>query len=146
MTVRVHLSLPTTNLEAAVAFYSALLGAGPDKERPGVARFAPAHVPVALSLQADTGAVSLAQAAHFGLRLPSPRALAQAAARLRGAGLVQAEATAETCCHATQDKVWAVDPDGRPWEAYVITDDAPGERGAPTSCCDAAAAPPACCA
>ena len=33
-----------------------------------------------------------------------------------------------TCCFAVQDKVWANDPDGAPWEYYTVLADA-SDRG-----------------
>jgi hypothetical protein len=28
------------------------------------------------------------------------------------------------CCYARQDKIWVHDPDGHPWEVYVLLHDA----------------------
>lgn len=122
---RVHLSIPARELSASVAFYTALFGEGPDKTRPGFARFAPAGVPISLSVVQAGGAVEVPEdGSHFGLRTDAA-GVAAATARLEQARLVDRVETAEQCCHATQDKVWARDPDGRQWEVYTILDDAP---------------------
>jgi len=129
---RMHLSLPVADLDASVAFYTALLGGPPDKTRPGFARFTPEHAPIALSLQGDQAPViDPSHHAHFGLRLDQPSDLVDAGERLRAAGLLAATETATTCCFAVQDKHWAVDPDGRPWELYVLLDDNVDESAAP---------------
>lgn len=147
---RVHLALPVAELPASVAFYTALFGEGPDKTRDGYARFAPALAPVSLSLTHVGAPVSLpADFTHFGVRSDSTETVEAAVARLTEAGLVDLVETAEVCCHATQDKVWAVDPDGRRWEVYVILDDAPAARApSPVACCGPAPSTAAstCCA
>jgi catechol 2,3-dioxygenase-like lactoylglutathione lyase family enzyme len=146
MSIRIHLSFPTADLDAAVGFYTTLFGEGPDKTRPEFARFAPAAVPISLSLHAASD-VAIGGAAHFGLRMADAEALAAARARLREAGLVTSTEEAETCCWAVQDKSWAQDPDGREWEVYIVLDDAPEtERSPDTSCCvTPVAATPSCC-
>ena len=143
---RTHLSLPVTDLDASVAFYTALFGAPPDKTRPGFARFTPDIAPLALSLQGgQTPTPDPSPFAHFGLRLAAPTDLAVAGDRLRAAGLLASTETGSTCCFAVQDKHWAVDPDGRPWELYVLLDDdarATPETTAPAEgCCGEPAAP-----
>lgn len=147
--MRVHLNLPTLDLPAAVRFYSALLGEAPDKEREGFARFAPAGVPIALSLTAVDQLPDNETQRHLGLRADGAEELGRAWARLEDAGLLRDVAKADTCCWATQAKGWATDPDGRAWEVYTVTDDAPGvERARETTCCAPAAeaAAPSCCA
>lgn len=145
---RVHLSLPATEHAASVAFYTVLFGEGPDKTRPGFARFAPAGVPISLSLTAAVKPVVLPEdTSHFGLRTDAA-GVGAAISRLQEAGMVEALESAELCCHATQDKVWARDPDGRRWEVYTILDDAPAlseadplvaaqsaARANPSTCC-----------
>ena len=52
----------------------------------------------------------------------------RAAVRLEKAGLVEAIEREQTCCYANQSKVWAIDPEGRRWEIYVVHEDTE-ERG-----------------
>ena len=68
---RVHLSLKTADLAATTAFYTALFGEAPDKEREGYARFQPADVPVTLSLSPG---LPTPGAHHFGVKLPDAAA------------------------------------------------------------------------
>jgi len=128
---RIHLSLRTTDLEAATAFYTQLLGAGPDKVRDGYARFAPAGVPIVLALQLAEGAASVD---HFGLRVEAGDVLG-AFDTLTAAGLPVAPSADVVCCHAEKHETWLRDPDGRPWEVYAVTDDAPTAAPAPRDCC-----------
>lgn len=139
---RVHLSLPTAHLSAARAFYTALFGEGPDKSRPGMVRFAPAGVPVSLNLHEEGGPVTVPNnMSHMGLRTDSA-GVSAAIGRLRSVGTPVLEASAELCCHAVQDKVWAADPDGRRWEVYTILDDVPGSA---TGCPTVSPSRPLCC-
>ncbi|MCB9796726.1 MAG: VOC family protein [Alphaproteobacteria bacterium] len=145
--MRVHLNLPTLDLEAAVTFYSALLGEGPDKRRPGFARFAPSGVPIALSLTAADSLPADEARRHLGLRAGDAEELEAAWRRLDAAGALRDLRRGDTCCWATQDKAWACDPDGREWEIYIVTDEAPAvERSPSTSCCPSGASASACCA
>ena len=38
-------------------------------------------------------------------------------------GLVDSVEDEQTCCYATQNKVWALDPQGMRWEYYRIVED-----------------------
>ena len=40
--------------------------------------------------------------------------------RLIAAGLASVDEGDTVCCYARQDKVWAHDPDGLPWEYYTV--------------------------
>jgi catechol 2,3-dioxygenase-like lactoylglutathione lyase family enzyme len=136
---RIHLSLPVADLDASVAFYTALFGQGPDKTRPNFARFTPTDAPLALSLQGgQKPTIDPLPHAHFGLRLENQSDLLIAGARLEETGHLAASEEGTTCCFALQDKHWAVDPDGRAWEMYVLLDDAPNGDSATVataSCC-----------
>ena len=52
---RVQLALNVSDLEEAIAFYSALFGTGPAKVRPGYANFAVADPPLKLVLMEGVG-------------------------------------------------------------------------------------------
>jgi catechol 2,3-dioxygenase-like lactoylglutathione lyase family enzyme len=120
---RVQLALNVTDLEAAIGFYGALFGAEPAKVREGYANFAITEPPLKLVLieSADAPGGSLN---HLGVEVGSTAEVSDAAGRLSGAGLPIDEREAETCCYATQDKVWVHDPDGAPWEVYTVLADA----------------------
>ncbi|MEM6930558.1 MAG: VOC family protein [Myxococcota bacterium] len=125
---RIHLSLRTPDLDAATTFYTALLGAAPDKVRDGYVRFAPAGVPIVLSLMPGEATVD-----HFGLRVEEAEADGTFAA-LSSTGLPVSPSEV-VCCHAEKQETWMRDPDGRAWEVYAVTDDAPARAATPTRCC-----------
>jgi catechol 2,3-dioxygenase-like lactoylglutathione lyase family enzyme len=120
---RVQLALNVTDLEAAIGFYGALFGTEPAKVRDGYANFAIAEPPLKLVLieSADAPGGTLN---HLGVEVGSTGEVAAASERLRGEGLPIDERAGETCCYATQDKVWVHDPDGAPWEVYTVLADA----------------------
>jgi catechol 2,3-dioxygenase-like lactoylglutathione lyase family enzyme len=131
---RVQLALDVTDLDAAVDFYSRLLGTPPHKRRPGYANFAVADPPLKLVLFEGERGGTLN---HLGIEVGEPAEVDDAVRRLSDEGLETDEERGVTCCHATQDKVWLADPDGARWEVYTITDDAPDAVPADTQSTDA---------
>lgn len=134
---RIHMGLAVKNLEQSVAFYRTLLGQEPTKTRPGYAKFEVAEPPVNLSLNAYDGETGPHNAvAHFGIQVKSTEAVRAMAERLEKAGLATRTEDNVTCCYAVQNKVWATDPDGNPWEVYVVLDnEAPKHRSSQSECC-----------
>jgi catechol 2,3-dioxygenase-like lactoylglutathione lyase family enzyme len=126
---RVQLALNVADLEASVAFYSAMFGVEPHKRRPGYANFAIADPPLKLVLievpAADRGAGTAGALNHLGVEVFSGDEVSQAAERFASAGLSTVGEQDTTCCYALQDKVWVHDPAGAPWEVYVVKDDDP---------------------
>ena len=138
---RVHLSLRTADLAATTAFYAELLGTDPDKVEDGYVRFMPKEVPILLSISPGEPAVD-----HMGIRIDDPQILATQALRL-GQDLSEGV----VCCHAEKSEAWVHDPDGRSWEIYRVTDEAPERPSTDrTGCCpttttDASQADAGCC-
>lgn len=149
---RVQLALNVADLEASIAFYSTLFGCEPHKRRPGYANFAIAEPPLKLVLievsEAERGSGPAGALNHLGVEVTDGVEVDAAAERLRAAGLATIDEMDTTCCYARQDKVWAHDPAGAPWEVYVITDDNPdvtdrpamsleilGDSGSEAACC-----------
>ena len=116
---RVQLSINVSDLDAAVAFYSRVLGTPPAKLRPGYANFAVEDPPLKLVLNAPGngpgGTIN-----HLGVEVDSPAEVEQAAARLAVEGLAPIPESQAKCCYALQDKVWLHDPDGVAWEFYTV--------------------------
>ena len=129
VTSRVQLALNVSDLEASVAFYSAMFGVAPHKRRPGYANFAIAEPPLKLVLietSEDTRGTGTGGALnHLGVEVASTDDVAAARARFTEAGLASFDENDTTCCYALQDKVWVHDPAGAPWEVYTVKDDDP---------------------
>jgi catechol 2,3-dioxygenase-like lactoylglutathione lyase family enzyme len=146
---RVQLALNVSDVDAAVAFYSRLFQAEPAKRRPGYANFAIADPPLKLVLlespDADArGSGTVGALNHLGVEVASTEQVSEATSRLAEAGLTTAAEENTTCCYALQDKVWANDPDGAPWEVYTVLADAPADvvipaRVGDSACCGATA-------
>jgi lactoylglutathione lyase len=139
---RVQLALNVDDVDAAVVFYSRLLGVGPAKTRPGYANFAVADPPLKLVLLENPG--SGGSLNHLGIEVDSSEQVQAETARLTGQGLVTDVEAGTTCCYATQDKVWVTGPGGERWEVYTVLADSPVFGTGPSSgddadaCCGAA--------
>lgn len=148
-TSRVQLALNVSDLEASVAFYSAMFGAQPHKRRPGYANFALTEPPLKLVLietsddTRRTGAVGALN--HLGVEVPTTDDVAAARERFRDAGLASFDEDDTTCCYALQDKVWVHDPAGAPWEVYTVKDENPVDGRPATASLEVLGADGACC-
>jgi len=116
---RVQLSINVSDLDAAVAFYTKMLGTPPAKLRPGYANFAVNDPPLKLVLNApgngEPGTIN-----HLGVEAGTTEQVDEAGTRLAAAGLATDARPGAVCCYARQDKVWVRDPDQVPWEYYTV--------------------------
>ena len=120
--MKTHISLPATDLEKSVAFYTALLDVQPAKYYHDYALFITDEPGLELALNSAKN-VAPVRDAHYGIAASSSDAIDAAIARLQRAGLPIDIEVEETCCYAKQNKVWASDPDGRRWETYVVLEE-----------------------
>jgi catechol 2,3-dioxygenase-like lactoylglutathione lyase family enzyme len=133
---RIHMGLAVKQLEQSVAFYRTMFGQEPTKTRPHYAKFEVAEPPVNLSLNEVAGNTAPSNViAHFGIQVKSTDAVEEVAERLANAGIATEIEENVTCCYAVQNKVWATDPDGNKWEAYVILDNDAGQHASGNACC-----------
>lgn len=130
---RVQLALNVRDLDEAVAYYEKLFGVAVSKRKPRYANFAIDAPPLKLVLFENPSAAERLN--HLGVEVFEAEQIDAAAARLRAAEIAGREERATTCCYATQDKVWSVDPQGARWEWYRVLEDA--DRFGPTTagCC-----------
>lgn len=130
-TSRVQLALNVSDLEASIAFYTAMFGVEPHKRRPGYANFAVAEPPLKLVLietsEQARGAGAAGALNHLGVEVATTEDVAEARDRFAAAGLAAFDENDTTCCYALQDKVWVHDPAGAPWEVYTVKDDNPAD-------------------
>lgn len=139
---RAQLALNVSDIDEAVAFYSKLFATEPAKRMPGYANFAIDDPPLKLVLieSADERGSGVAGALnHLGVEVGSVAEIDRQADRLAVADLETTLELATTCCYAVQDRVVVHDPDGLPWETYVVRRDAPASTGllGDGSCCAA---------
>lgn len=144
MSVRVHISLPVSDLQASLSFYEQLFGQPPSKIRDGYANFRLDQPPIHLALEqaARGGAAKAGDVAgthsHFGIELPDRVTFQTWRDRLRQAEAQGRDEQDAVCCYARAEKVWLSDPDGNPWEVWVRTGEAEQMRSSQTECCVAA--------
>ena len=132
---RIQLALRVPDLDAAVDFYSRLLGTAPAKRHPGYANFAVVEPPLKLVLLAGAGGEPT-RLDHLGVEVGASSEVTAATGRLADAGLATRTEEQTTCCYAVQDKVWVTAPGGEPWEVYTVTADArPDLEGTTAGCC-----------
>jgi len=132
-TMRLQLALNVDNLQQAIDYYSKLFAAEPHKVRPGYANFALQSPPLKLVLFENPDTEQRLN--HLGIEVEKPEQIAMAKTRLDNAGILNEVQTNDTCCHATQNKLWSHEPQGLRWEWYQITDDAPEISAQTSSCC-----------
>ncbi len=140
---RVQLALNVEDLDASIAFYSALFGVGPAKVRPGYANFAVVQPPLKLVLMENPGEGGTLN--HLGVEVPDIDTVDAEQARLAGHGLTTTDERGTTCCYAKQDKFWVQGaPNGERWEIYTVLADSATFDAVPDSphspgCCGTAA-------
>ncbi len=117
---KIHIGLHTTDLEAAIAFYTHLFGTAPAKTRPGYAKFLLNAPPLNLALTERPEAAT--HPGHFGLQVASTDEVLARQVELEAHYPVRAEMDVR-CCYARQDKFWVSDPDGNRWEVFVFHED-----------------------
>ena len=121
-TLKPHVSLNISNIDASVTFYEKVFGVKAAKRRPGYAKFDLSEPNLNLTMQeAPRSGVN---ASHFGVQVPSTEDVAAAWTRFKDAGLKTKTEDNTSCCYALQDKVWVEDPDGNMWEVFVVKGEA----------------------
>ena len=66
---------------------------------------------------------------HLGVEVFADPEVRAATERLKSAGLAELVEDEQTCCYATQNKVWALDPQGMRWEWYRVIEDSESFAG-----------------
>jgi len=132
--MRLQLALNVRNLGEAIEYYSKLFNARPHKVRAGYANYSLDKPPLKLVLFENPDAGERLN--HLGVEVFQAKELDEASERLHTFGMAYLIEKDETCCHATQDKVWSHEPQGLRWEWYIIKDDNPDDiTPSPGPCC-----------
>jgi len=119
--MRLQLALNVKNLEQAVDFYSKLFNVKPNKRKPGYANFVIHEPPLKLVLFENPEADERLN--HLGVEVFEDADVHAATERLKAADMAHAVEDEKTCCYATQNKVWSIDPQGMRWEWYRVVED-----------------------
>jgi catechol 2,3-dioxygenase-like lactoylglutathione lyase family enzyme len=119
--MRLQLALNVKDLDAAVAFYSAMFGVPVNKRKPGYANFAIESPPLKLVLFESPDAPD--RLTPLGVEVFEQEDVTEATERLKAAGLADLVEDETTCCYAKASKVWATEPDGARWEWYRVLED-----------------------
>lgn len=120
-TNRLQLALNVENLDEAVAYYSKMFAATPQKRKAGYANFAIEDPPLKLVLFEAPGASERLN--HLGVECFEQADVIAAVMRFKHEGIAGEEETGTTCCFAKQNKVWSRDPQGMRWEWYRVLAD-----------------------
>ncbi|HEY6485217.1 MAG TPA: ArsI/CadI family heavy metal resistance metalloenzyme [Candidatus Cybelea sp.] len=132
--MKTHLNFATTDLARSVEFYSTLLNARPKKLLADYALFITDWPGLELALDAVDSAPQLS-GDHYGVFVETVEEVERAAARLEEAGLASSVQREQTCCYASQTKVWATDPAGRRWEVYTVHQESAERESSDSTCC-----------
>jgi catechol 2,3-dioxygenase-like lactoylglutathione lyase family enzyme len=127
--MRLQLALNVKDLDEAVDYYSKLFGVEVNKRKPGYANFAIDAPPLKLVLFENPDADERLN--HLGVEVFSDDQVHAATERLKAAGMADRVEDEQTCCYATQNKVWTSDPQGMRWEWYRVTSDSETFGAAP---------------
>jgi len=119
--MRLQLALNVRDIDEAVDFYSKLFDVKVNKRKPGYANFSIDQPPLKLVLFENPGAAERLN--HLGVEVFEQEDVNAATERLRSAGMADAVEDEQTCCYATQNKVWSVEPQGLRWEWYRVIED-----------------------
>lgn len=118
---RFQLSLNVSDVDESAAFYTALLGVEPAKRRDGYVNFVVDEPPLKLVLIEDEGTPGSIN--HVGIELADAETVVAETRRVEALGLPVEVDEVHTCCFASQQKAWSMDPDRVPWELYTVLED-----------------------
>lgn len=146
--MRPHLSLDVRNVSVSAEFYRKVFGVAPQKQTMDYAKFDLTKPALNFSLVSTGGKPSVVN--HLGVEVESAEDLAVWKQHLIEQGILDRVEDDTACCFARQDKLWFYDPDGNPWEIFLVREQLPVTGPlATTGCCvpkQAGADEPAVCA
>ena len=116
--MRPHLSLDVRNVPTSVEFYRKVFGVAPQKQTADYAKFDLTEPALNLALVSSTGTISSVN--HLGIEVESIDDIAKWKQRLLERGILEKVEEGIACCSARQDKLWFTDPDGNPWEVFMV--------------------------
>ena len=115
---RLHVHVSVDDLAASTRFYSTLFGAAPIVIKDDYAKWMLEDPRVNFAISTRAG--RKAGISHLGIQAEDETELNEVYDRLSRAERPTVEAKAATCCYAKSDKQWIADPQGVPWEIFLI--------------------------
>lgn len=114
---RLHIHSKVSDLDASIAFYSAMFDAQPSVIKSDYAKWLldDPRVNFAISTSCD----SSAGIEHLGIQVENAEELGEVYDRLKAAARPVLEEGETTCCYAQSEKSWISDPDGIVWETFL---------------------------
>jgi catechol 2,3-dioxygenase-like lactoylglutathione lyase family enzyme len=113
---RFHVSLAVADLDRSVGFYRCLFGREPVILKSDYAKWLLDEPAINFSLTPTSAAGGIG---HVGIQFDTLDELEGVRERLRDADVPGIGQSRAECCYAESDKIWARDPDGVVWEAFV---------------------------
>ncbi|MDE2605460.1 MAG: glyoxalase/bleomycin resistance/dioxygenase family protein [Burkholderiales bacterium] len=135
---RFHVHTHVADLQASIAFYTKLFGAGPTRVEADYAKWMieDPRINFAISTRGEKPGID-----HLGIQTDSEEELAELKARAQAADMALLDEGDTTCCYARSEKHWVTDPQGIAWEHFHTLGDIPvfsekkaGEPQAPACC------------
>ena len=120
---RLHVHVTVDDLDRAIVFYSHLFAAEPAVRKPDYAKWMVDDPRVNFAVSSQDGEKG-AGVDHLGIQVDDAAELADVEGRLRAAEARVFPQRGAVCCYAEADKAWSLDPQGVPWETYVLMGEA----------------------
>lgn len=116
---RMHLHLGVDDMDASIAFYSALFAARPTVRKDDYAKWMLEDPRVNFAITPTSHTAKGIE--HVGIQVENAEELDEVAQRLATAGRPVLTEASTACCYARSSKNWIADPDGIVWETFLTT-------------------------
>jgi catechol 2,3-dioxygenase-like lactoylglutathione lyase family enzyme len=119
---RFHVHVAVADLEANIAFYSAMFGTAPSVVQADYAKWMldDPCVNFAISSRGLKAGID-----HLGMQVDSDSELAALRGQVEQAQIAALNQSNAACCYARSDKYWVTDPQGIAWETFHTLDTIP---------------------
>ncbi len=115
---RFHVHVAVADIKQSIKFYSNLFGCLPTVEKDDYAKWMMDNPRVNFAISSRGREPGLD---HLGIQAEGEAELQEVTKRLKAAGTQVLDEGATTCCYATAEKAWVVDPQGLAWETFLTT-------------------------
>lgn len=118
---RMHIHLSVSDLADSIAYYTALFGVVPTREKPSYAQWRLDNPSVNFAISLSEGGTQ--GLSHLGIQVGDDDELSALNHRLETAKRETIEDANATCCYARSDKHWSTDPSDIVWEFFHTHED-----------------------